>query len=101
MDNLTASTHTVNMVHAVNETIRRKVTVEFVEDDEFVRRNFQNDEGGKSEVSPLTSHPSPARQGTNGDRPSEGGRVYSQVSHKAKLRLRTAGTRGQRPCANG
>ena len=99
MDNVTARAHTVNMMHAANKTTRRNVTVEFVEDDEFVRRNFQ-DEGGKSEVSPLTSHPSPARQGTNGDRPSEGGRVYSQVSHKAKLRLRTAGTRGQRPCAN-
>ena len=66
------------MVHAVNETTRRNVIVESVEDDEYMRRNFQNDEGGKSGVSPLTSHPSPARQGTNGDRPSsEGGQVYS------------------------
>lgn len=49
MDNLTARAHTVNMMHAANKTTRRNVTVEFVEDDEFVRRNFQ-DEGGKSET---------------------------------------------------
>jgi hypothetical protein len=74
------------MVHAVNETTGRNVIVVFVEDDEYMRRNFQNDEGDKSEASPLTSHPSPARQGTSGDRPpSEGGQVYSQDSRKATV----------------
>lgn len=57
------------MVHAVNETIGHNVTVEFVDDDEYVLRNFQNDEGGKSEPS------------------SEAGQVYLQDSRKAKLQL--------------